>query len=122
MCQALVEDPPVHPADVLREIVDLGQLPLQPVGYEDTNFEPQESLDPSDVEDAIDATELDEDIDVEGQQQVDEQVQTPSQQLQAASGSGEGGAGWTDDSFTDSAIDESDFDAGFDVVEQNQYL
>ena len=28
MLQALLEDPPVHPNDVLREIIDLAQLPV----------------------------------------------------------------------------------------------
>ena len=35
--QALVEDPPVHPNDVLREIVDLAQLPTMQDEFEEEN-------------------------------------------------------------------------------------
>ena len=35
--QALVEDPPVHPNDVLREIVDLAQLPSMQDEFDEEN-------------------------------------------------------------------------------------
>ena len=118
--QALVEDPPVHPVDVLREIIDLGQLPLQPA-YE--AGDPQEGF-TSETDDSLDATELDQDLLAEGSSQIQnvEQAMDASQPTHPAQGIAPEAAGWTDDSFTDTAIDDSDFDAGFDVVEQNQYL
>lgn len=114
--QALVEDPPVHPEDVLREIVDLGQLPLQPP-YE--GGELQEVFDSSESEDSLDGTGLDEDISVENSTEVqdDEQLAVASLQQSGQADAGNA-AGWTDDSFTDAALDDSDFDAGFDPIEQ----
>lgn len=121
LLQALVEDPPVHPVDVLREIIDLGQLPLQPA-YE--AGDPQEGFTSSETDDSLDATELDQDLLAEGSSQLQnvEQAMDASQPIQPARGNATEAAGWTDDSFTDAAIDDSDFDAGFDIVEQNQYL
>ena len=115
--QALVEDPPVHPEDVLREIVDLGQLPLQP-SYE--GGDPQEGFDTFESEDSLDGTGLDEDIPVESSTEVqdDESLAIFPQQATSAQSAAGNATGWTDDSFTDAALDDSDFDAGFDPVEQ----
>ena len=117
LSQALVEDPPVHPEDVLREIVDLGQLPLQPP-YE--GGEPQEGFDSSESEDSLDGTGLDEDIPVESSTEVqdDDQLAVATSPLQSGQADAGNAAGWTDDSFTDAALDDSDFDAGFDPIEQ----
>ena len=111
----------MHPVDVLREIIDLGQLPLQPA-YE--AGDPQEGFTSSETDDSLDATELDQDLLAEGSSQLQnvEQAMDASQPIQPARGNATEAAGWTDDSFTDAAIDDSDFDAGFDIVEQNQYL
>lgn len=111
----------MHPADVLREIVDLGQLPLQPA-Y--TAQEPQqESLDPElDEQNAsgLDGDMLPYDESVEGQD--GEQSMPSSSQFQSGQeqtqSMGDNNRGWSDGSFTDAALDDNDFDAGFDVVQQ----
>ena len=113
--QALVEQPPVHPNDVLREIVELAQLPTSEAVYEDdeAQFDNQAGL-----EEDADLV----DVELEGGPEADtsygQQNFQPTQERGQADMAG-GGAGWSDDSFTDAALDDEAFEAsGFDVVDQ----
>lgn len=114
--QALVEQPPVHPNDVLREIVELAQLPTSEISYEDDEvpFDNQAGLE----EDADLA-----DVELDGSPEAD--MSYGQQNLQPTQESGQrdrGGSGsaWSDDSFTDAALDDETFEAsGFDVVDQS---
>ena len=113
--QALVEQPPVHPNDVLREIVELAQLPTSEAVYEDeeAQFDDQAGL-----EEDADLV----DVELEGGPEADmsygqQNFQPPQERSQADMAGG--GAGWSDDSFTDAALDDEAFEAsGFDVVDQ----
>lgn len=122
--QALVEQPPVHPNDVLREIIDLAQLPVSQQPFDDDpqlQFDSQ--LDQEEEEEELLEPEFD-------QQAGGAPLNMPygQQDFQPAQGFGEpgqgpngggGDAGWTDDSFTDAALDGESFGpSGFDVVEQ----
>lgn len=114
--QALVEQPPVHPNDVLREIVELAQLPTSEAVYEDdeAQFDNQAGLEE-------DADLVDVELE-EGSPEADvsygQQDFQPTQERGQADMAG-GGAGWSDDSFTDAALDDEAFEAsGFDVVDQ----
>ena len=121
--QALVEQPPVHPNDVLREIVDLAQLPVSQEPYdEDAELQFDSELDPNDDADQLEPESsvlVDDDVSPNmtyGQQSFQPAQQTDSA-LDAQNG---GGAGWTDDDFTDAAVDDDNFDtSGFDVAEQS---
>ena len=109
-----MEQPPVHPNDVLREIVELAQLPTSQEQYdEDPQFDSQLG-----AEEDADLLESDTDGD-ESDMSYGQQSFAPSQQNGAPKGDGGGGA-WSDDSFTDAALDDNAFDtSGFDVVEQS---
>lgn len=114
--QALVEQPPVHPNDVLREIVELAQLPSSEALYEDdeAQFDDQAGLE----EDADLA-----DVELDGSPEADMsygQQNFPPTQESGQSDMGGGGSAWSDDSFTDAALDDEAFEAsGFDVVDQS---
>ena len=109
--QALVEQPPVHPNDVLREIVELAQLPMSQIPYED---DPQFGSQLDGAEDA----------DLLGSERVGDNDLDPSDEQQGPEPSAQAsqpqpGAAWSDNSFTDAALDDDTFDtSGFDVVEQ----
>ena len=100
LLQALVEEPPVHPFDVLQEVLALAKL--EQVALE----EPQEFYDEQDpYQSGADGDDLD----------ADASYGQPSFQPTQFGG----GAEWEDDSFTDAALDDEKFDtSGFDVVQQ----
>lgn len=114
--QALVEQPPVHPNDVLREIVELAQLQTSEVSYEDdeAQFDNQAGLE----EDADLA-----DVELNGSPEADTSYGQQNFQPTQESGQrdmGGSGSAWSDDSFTDAALDDEAFEAsGFDVVDQS---
>ena len=112
--QALVEQPPVHPNDVLREIVELAQLPMSQEQYEeDPQFDSQLG-----AEEDADLLESETDGD-EADMSYGQQSFAPSQP-KGAPVSDAGGAAWSDDSFTDAALDDKAFDtSGFDVVQES---
>ena len=108
--QALVEQPPVHPNDVLREIVELAQLPMSEAPYEDEDAQLENQ---APVEEDPDLVELDGSSEAEayGEQRFQESAQPELV--------GSGGGAWSDDSFTDAALEDDAFDtSGFDVVDQ----
>jgi len=119
-----VEQPPVHPNDVLCEIVDLAQLP---VSQEPFDEDPHLQFDaPVDNDEDADQLDSESDLPVDNAQpnmSYGQQDLQPTQQfggpVDSENGGGQG-AGWTDDSFTDAALDDDSFDtSGFDVVEQS---
>ena len=114
--QALVEQPPVHPNDVLREIVELAQLPTSEAPYEDD--EPQFDNQPGLEEDADLA-----DVELDGSPEADMSYGQQSFQPTQESGQtdmGGSGPAWSDDSFTDAALDDEAFESsGFDVVDHS---
>lgn len=124
--QALVEQPPVHPNDVLREVVDLAQLPIsQDTFDEDPQLQDDNQLDREEDEELLEpgiglqADPDDAQPNLSYGQQTFQPVQELDESTQAQNGGGTG-AGWTDDSFTDAALDDDTFDAsGFNVVEQS---
>ena len=123
--QALVEQPPVHPNDVLREIIDLAQLPVSQQPFDD---DPQLQFDSQLDQEEEDEEPLDRELDLQGGG-APLNMSYGQQDFQPAQGFGESGqgqngggtdAGWTDDSFTDAALDDESFGpSGFDVVEQS---
>jgi len=122
--QALVEQPPVHPNDVLREVVDLAQLPIsQDTFDEDPQLQYDSQLDREEDEELLDPglglQADDAQPDTSYKQQTFQPAQEFDESRQAQNGGGTG-AGWTDDSFTDAALDGDTFDpSGFNVVEQS---
>ncbi|KAL3156643.1 hypothetical protein ABBQ38_000926 [Trebouxia sp. C0009 RCD-2024] len=108
--QALVEQPPVHPNDVLREIVELAQLPMSEAPYEDdfAQLENQAAVDED--------PDL---VDLDGTSEAETYGGQSFQQGGRPEMGGSGGAAWSDDSFTDAALEDDAFDtSGFDVVDQ----
>ena len=122
--QALVEQPPVHPNDVLREVVDLAQLPIsQDTFDEDPQLQYDSQLDHEEDEELLDPGLGLQADDAQPNTSYGQQTFQPAQEIeesrQAQNGGGSG-AGWTDDSFTDAALDDDTFDpSGFNVVEQS---
>ena len=122
--QALVEQPPVHPNDVLREVVDLAQLPIsQDTFDEDPQTQYDSQLDHEEDEELLDPGSGLPADDAQPNTSYEQQTFQPAQEFdestQAQNGGGTG-TGWTDDSFTDTALDDDTFDAsGFNVVERS---
>lgn len=109
--QALVEQPPVHPNDVLREIVELAQLPTPEAPYADDDAQLGNHTALEEDPDLID-TELNvsPEADIYGEQNFQGNVQPDM--------SGNAGGAWSDDNFTDAALEDETFDtSGFDVVD-----
>ncbi|DBA99100.1 TPA: hypothetical protein ACH3X1_014234 [Trebouxia sp. C0004] len=120
--QALVEQPPVHPNDVLREVVDLAQLPIsQDTFDEDPQLQYDSQIDRDEDEELLDpGLDLQAD-DAQPDTSYGQQTFQPAQEFDnSGQAQNSGGAGWTDDSFTDAALDDDTFDpSGFTVVQKS---
>ena len=121
--QALAEEPPVHPNDVLRELVDLAQLPVSQESFEEQpEMQPDASGDIDD--DAEQLLDSESDLVDHGQDPAatGPQAFEPAQQFEGSvdgQQGDQGAAGWTDDSFTGAAVDDDSFDrSSFDVINQ----
>ena len=109
---------------MLREVVDLAQLPIsQDTFDEDPQLQYDSQLDHEEDEELLDPGLGLQADDAQPNTSYGQQTFQPAQELdesrQAQNGGGSG-AGWTDDSFTDAALDDDTFDpSGFNVVEQS---
>lgn len=103
LLQALVEDPPVHPNDVLREIVDLAQLPI-------LQEEP-----PSDTAELLQYQGDDDEMDEQDHEFADDVSpvlsgygQSSQQADYADDKPDESGNVWDDDRYTDADFEDDD--------------
>ena len=101
---------------MLREIVELAQLPTSDASYEDdeAQFDNQAGL-----EEDADLADVELDGSPEADMSYGQQNFQPTQE-RGQPDVGGGGSAWSDDSFTDAALDDEAFEAsGFDVVDQS---